>query len=488
MNNLSDTTEKQQIEKETSGSLSLQATRYIPPWKSPYIIGIAGFSGSGKTTVAHKIIKEINEPWTVLLSLDNFYKPLTKEQSKKAFNNEYDLDKPNALDLDLMYRCIKALKEGKKAEIPVYSFAEHARTGETFTIYGANVIIIEGLYTLYSEDMLDLMDCKVYVDTDLDICYSRRLLRDLEERGRELDGIIKQWDSFVKPNSIRYVKPTMQSADIIIRRGSDNKVAMDLLLEHIKKQLESKSAMHLLQLKQLGKQIKALDLSKVHVIPLTNQLRVIKTIILNKKTANDDFIFNFNRVASILITHALDFVEYVPSLPGRGDVITPVGTKLEDTMYVRGEIMAVDIIRGGDCFISSLTRTLPEVKIGKLLIQSDSRTGEPHLHTEKLPALDDKCNVLLFDAQIIAGAAVTMAINVLLDYGVSEERIVVCAYLATETGVTRICNAFPKVQVVVGNLGSRMSDGNNRQKSTGDQDSDWWMANRFIDERYFGTD
>ncbi|KAF6015558.1 hypothetical protein HII12_000717 [Brettanomyces bruxellensis] len=476
--------ETPQAEKDTSSSLSVQATRYNPPWKSPYIIGIAGFSGSGKTTVAHKIIKEINEPWTVLLSLDNFYKPLTREQSKKAFNNEYDLDKPNALDLDLVYKCIKALKDGKKAEIPVYSFAKHARTGETFTIYGANVIIIEGLYTLYSEDMLKLMDCKVYVDTDLDICYSRRLLRDTEERGRDLEGIIKQWDLFVKPNSIRYVKPTMQSADIIIRRGSDNKVAMDLLLEHIKKQLESKSVTHLLQLKQLGRQIKALNLSKVHVIPVTNQLRVIKTILLDKKTSNDDFIFNFNRVASILIAHALDFVEYVTSLPGGEGILTPVGAPVRDTMYVKGEIVAVDIIRGGDCFIPSLTRTLPAVRIGKLLIQSDSRTGEPHLHTEKLPALDSTCNVLLFDAQIIAGAAVTMAINVLLDYGVAEDRIIVCAYLATEAGVTRISNAFPNVQVVVGSLGSRYGG----RKETGDKDSDWWMAYRFIDARYFGTD
>lgn len=456
-----------------------QHSRYIPPWKSPYIIGVAGFSGSGKTTVAHQIIKEINEPWTVLLSLDNFYKPLTPEQSKKAFNNEFDLDKPNALDLDLIYQCIKNLKEGRKAEIPIYSFANHARTGKTFTIYGANVIIIEGLYTLYSEDILKYMDCKVYVDTDLDICYSRRLLRDMVERGRSLDGIIKQWNMFVKPNSLRYVAPTMQSADIIIRRGADNTVAMDLLIEHIKKQLEKKSAEHLLRLKSLGIPLKELDRSRIHALPDTNQNKVMKTIILDSHTSNDAFIFYFDRIASILITKALDYVEYVTGK----SVITPVECEVKDTRYLKNEIVAVNIIRAGDCFIPSLNKTIPGIRVGKLLIQSDTRTGEPHLHTEKLPALNDHCNVLLFDAQIISGAAMTMAIKVLLDYGVQEKYIIVCAYLGTEAGVSRICNAFPGAQVVVGSLGS--SD--TKKKGT-DHDTDWWMCNRFIDSRYFGTE
>ncbi|GMF02354.1 unnamed protein product [Ambrosiozyma monospora] len=124
-------------------------SNYIPPWTSPYVIGVAGFSGSGKTTVAQQIIKQINEPWTVLLSMDNFYKPLTQEQRKKAFNSEYDFDTPEALDLELMFECVRNLKEGKRVEIPVYSFSLHDRTSEKITIYGANVIIIEGIYSLY---------------------------------------------------------------------------------------------------------------------------------------------------------------------------------------------------------------------------------------------------------------------------------------------------------------------------------------------------
>ncbi|GMF52197.1 unnamed protein product [[Candida] boidinii] len=205
------TTGESAIPLNLSSSISslneLDVTQYIPPWKSPYIIGVAGVSGSGKTTVAQQIIEEINQPWTVLVSLDNFYKPLTKEQSAQAFRNEYDFDTPDALDLDLLYECINSLKKGEKAVLPVYSFASHSRTKETITIYGCNVIIIEGIYSLYHSKLLDIMDMKIYVDTDLDICYSRRLLRDIVERGRDLEGIIKQWDTFVKPNSERFVKP-----------------------------------------------------------------------------------------------------------------------------------------------------------------------------------------------------------------------------------------------------------------------------------------
>ncbi|QPG74719.1 hypothetical protein FOA43_002052 [Brettanomyces nanus] len=470
--------------EQHSTSLTQLATRYIPPWKSPYIIGIAGFSGSGKTTVAQKIIQEINEPWTVLLSLDNFYRPLTKEQSDMAFVNEWDLDRPEAIDMDMIYDCIKSLKEGKKTKIPVYSFAKHARTGQYITIYGANVIIIEGLYTLYNPDLLKFMDCKVYVDTDLDICYTRRLLRDMAERGRDLSGIIKQWDSFVKPNSVRNVRPTMQNADVIIPRGSDNTIAMDFLIEHIRRQLDAKSAEHLVQLKALGNEIRPIDLSKVHVLPSNNQIKVIKTILLNRDTLNDDFIFYFNRVASTLITHALDFVEYVPHLDDPPQpVITPTGAVVKDTIFIKNEIIAVDIIRAGDCFIPSLKKIIPGVKVGKLLIQSDSRTGEPHLHTEKLPDLNKNCNVLLFDAQIISGAAATMAIKVLIDYGVQESNVIMCSYLASETGVRRITNAFPEITVVAATL----SHSNHSLKEV-DHDTDSWMANRFIDSRYFGTD
>lgn len=491
-------------------SLSAEASHYIPPWSSPYIIGVAGLSGSGKTTVAQQIIDAINQPWTVLLSLDNFYKPLTPEQRQKAFKNEFDFDEPAALDLDLMYQCVKNLKEGKKTEIPVYSFANHDRTDQKLSIYGANVVIIEGILSLYDKKLLDLIDCKIFVDTDMDLCYSRRLLRDIVHRGRDLEGVIKQWDTFVKPNAVSYVLPTMNNADVIIPRGSDNVIAVNMLIEHIKKQLALKSKEHIHYLKMLGQAKTEIDWSRVHLLPLTNQLKVIKSIILNENSTNDDFIFYFNRLASMLINEALNYVDYTVggALSPPKVITTPVGIKLDpiDAYFQNRPVTGVSIVRSGDCFVSSLRKTIPAARIGKLLIQTDSRTGEPQLHTEKLPlykmkADDDtnfnicqrevkRTNVLLFDAQMISGAGVIMAIKVLLDHGWIQEDIIVVTYTSSRKALTTLMTAFPKIQLVLGcvsldgQLDNEYLDVNS---DIYDKDGDWWMSTRFIDERYYGT-
>lgn len=483
----------------------MEVGKYIPPWESPYIIGIAGLSGSGKTTVAQEIISSINEPWTILLSLDNFYKELTPEQSKLAFLNEYDLDKPTSLDLDLVYECVKSIKQGRKTDIPVYSFAKHKRLpGEKLTIYGANVVIIEGIYALFKPELLELMDCKVFVDTDLDICYSRRLLRDIVHRGRDIKGVIKQWDLFVKPNAVSYVLPTRANADIVIPRGSDNTVALELLIQHLRKQLAQKSIDHINHLKTLGKLLKPINWEKVHVLPNTNQLKAMKTMILNKYTTNDDFIFSFNRIASILISESLDLLDYTAGAIINKTITTPTGATLppDDCYFSLQEVIAVSIVRSGDCFIRSLRRIIPAAKIGKVLIQTDSRTGEPKLHTEKLPKLGEdskeRCpssKILLFDSQTISGAAAIMAIKVLLDHFVQQEQIILVTYTATETGIRSILNVFPNINIVVACVGTGSIDDNHiaptndkdSNKVDLNSDSDWWMATRFIDSRYFGT-
>ena len=456
-------------------------SEYIPPWSSPYIIGIAGLSGSGKTTVAQEIIKSINEPWTILLSLDNFYKELTPELSAKAFNNEYDFDHPDAIDLDLIYECVKSIKNGKKTEIPMYSFSNHQRIkDQSITIYGANVIIIEGIFTLFKKELLDLMDCKVFVDTDIDICYSRRLLRDIVHRGRDIKSVIEQWDAFVKPNAILYVLPTRSNADIVIPRGSDNYIALELLIEHLKNQLKIKSTEHINHLKMLGLKINPINWDNVTIIEETNQVKVIKTILLNKETKNDIFSFYFDRIASILINESLNFVRYVSGDSIGKTIETPINVKINptDVFFQLNEIIAVSIIRSGDCFIKSLRRTIPAAKIGKLLIQTDSRTGEPQLHTEKLPIITKNSQVLLFDAQTISGAASIMAIKILLDHNVDENNIILVNYTTTELAIKRIFHAFPKIKIVTACVGGHGST---------DSDNDWWMCHRFIDNIYYGT-
>lgn len=158
---------------------------YRPPWLALHFVGIAGGSGSGKSTFVAKVIEELNVPWVVVISLDSFYKVLTKEQGEAAFRSEYDLDDPMALDWDLLFQVLRDLKLGKRVELPIYDFATHARKPDkTISLYGANVIVLEGIYALHDKRILDLLDMKVYLDTDPDECFRRRLKRDIEERGR----------------------------------------------------------------------------------------------------------------------------------------------------------------------------------------------------------------------------------------------------------------------------------------------------------------
>ncbi|KAH3685755.1 hypothetical protein WICPIJ_003274 [Wickerhamomyces pijperi] len=461
--------------------------RYTPPWTEPYIIGIAGPSGSGKTSIASKIIQEINTPWTVLLSLDNYYKPLLPEQRKLALTGDWNFDTPDAVDLELCYQTVLDLKEGRKGHVPVYSFTEHARTQDIITVYGANVIVIEGIHALHDEKLRSLMNLKVYVDTELDICLARRLSRDILSRGRDLAGALNQWGRFVKPDAERFVKPTMRSADLIVPRGSENVVAISLLIKHIKKQLIKKSERHLDMLDKLtdavngGMSVK-LD-PKNHpdqlvVLPESNQSKGIYTILLNKHSSRDDFIFYFDRIATTLVNKALESHEFKPVT-----IETPLNVQFR-TVEPQDTPIAVSIIRSGDCFMHSLRKTLPEIAVGKLLIQSDSLTGEPQLHTESLPLSISAKNtkVLLLDAQIISGAAVIMAIQVLLDHGVREEDISVICYLANEIGLRRVLMAFKKVKIVVGVIGFR----ENINPDSG-ENAEVWFRSRFIDARYFGT-
>lgn len=457
---------------------------YIPPWTEPYVIGVAGFSGSGKTSVSQRIILELNQPWTVLLLFDNFYKPLSAEESQQAFNNNYDFDTPNAIDLDLAAATLASLKQGKKTDIPVYSFCHHTRTDKTITVYGANVIIIEGIYALYDERLLSLMDMKIFVDTDLDVCLARRLTRDILYRGRELEGALRQWETFVKPNAVLSVQPTMQNADLVIPRGLDNTTAIELMLKHIKKQLAIKSTLHLSRLKALGHGM-TLDVARLRnlkLLPANNHTAGIHSILFDASTDRTDFIFYFDRMANLLVETALDSLRsYAKAL-----VLCPKNYSYSGRAQLQ-ELVAVSVIRSGDCFMNSIKKTFLAIPIGKLLIQSDSLTGEPQLHMESLPLVDANAAYFLLDAQIISGAGAIMAIQVLIDHNIDQKNIIMITYLLTEIGVKRILNVFPHITLVVGKM-SNMDDFNETYNREHFKDSDWPFRNRFIDSLYFGTD
>ncbi|KAK6459919.1 uridine kinase [Scheffersomyces coipomensis] len=463
----------------------LHGASYIPPWTEPYIIGIAGNSGSGKTSIAQKIVQELNQPWTVLLSFDNFYNPLTEDERKLAFSNNFDFDTPESLDLNLVVETVLSLKKGHKTTIPVYSFEHHNRTDKTITIYGANVIIIEGIYTLYDPRLLDIMDLKIYVDTDLDICLARRLTRDILYRGRDLSGCLQQWEKFVKPNAVKYVNPTMNNADLIIPRGLDNVIAINLMIKHIEKQLILKSSQHLKYLQTLDIKIRDLNEYNVKILPINNQTKGINSILFNEDTERSDFIFYFDRISTIIIEEGLHFInDFEPITVTAAKSYQYQGLKLVD------DIVAISIIRSGDCFMNSIKKTFPEISIGKLLIQSDSKTGEPQLHYDSIPQDIQQNKIMLFDSQIISGAASIMAIQVLLDHDCKPKDIILCCYLSTELGLRRILNVFPEVNIVIGKLSNinDNADGSKWYNPENCKDTDWQFRNRFIDSLYFGTD
>lgn len=431
------------------------AMEYVPPWKEPYFIGIAGCSGSGKTSVASLIIRKLNVPWTIILSMDNFYKELTKDQRALAFESNWDFDSPKAIDFDLAVEVLQSIKQGRKTDVPIYSFTEHRRTESTTTIYGANVVIIEGIYALYDKRILDLLDLKVFVQEDYDVCMARRLHRDIIHRGRELKLSIKQWERFVKPNFIRNIQFTEKAADMIVPNGVENKIALDLLLTHIRLRLKSKSAQHLKELAKLGRDCNEDVQDLVYLPQYSSQLNGIHTILLDVRTSRADFIFYFDRMADILVSLALETI--FESSVEQKLVTTPTNQQFKGVHLPFDRVCAVTMVRGGECFENALKASIPTLSLSRLLIQRNAKTGEPELHVSRLAPIitGGSCSelkVLLSDTQILSGAAAVMAVQILVDHGVSQRNIVFVVYSSSEIGVRRLHAAFPDVKIVVGRV------------------------------------
>ncbi|MCR5182940.1 MAG: uridine kinase [Clostridia bacterium] len=198
--------------------------------KDAIIIGIAGGTGCGKSTMIRKIKEEFNDE-ICILSHDFYYKQhndITFEERKKI-----NYDHPNAFDTDIMIEHIRELARGNAIDRPVYDFTIHNRVDETVRVEPARVIVVEGILIFENKELRDLCDIKVYIDTDADVRIIRRILRDVNERGRTLDNIVQQYLTTVKPMHDEFVEPSKRYADIIVPEGGFNKVALDMLNERI---------------------------------------------------------------------------------------------------------------------------------------------------------------------------------------------------------------------------------------------------------------
>nr|XP_035941434.1 uridine-cytidine kinase-like 1 isoform X3 [Halichoerus grypus] len=620
-----------------------------PPWynehgtqsKEAFAIGLGGGSASGKTTVARMIIEALDVPWVVLLSMDSFYKclppqVLTTQQQEQAAHNNFNFDHPDAFDFDLIVSTLKKLKQGKSVKVPVYDFTTHSRKKDWKTLYGANVIIFEGIMAFADKTLLELLDMKIFVDTDSDIRLVRRLRRDISERGRDIEGVIKQYNKFVKPAFDQYIQPTMRVADIVVPWGSGNTVAIDLIVQHMHSQLEerelsvrgscagicedrvragcgaavglpcitwregsgrdlvlkfscsperhvlglrtscpswglrflcppaawspfafsvqaqegiwagrggshhSPSLSHLMvscsaqpspdgSIRGLGPSLQISHreaaaptctahcphhmrphtvsgvggwgsgrrhpflspqmvcvpraaLASAHqchplprtlsVLKSTPQVRGMHTIIRDKETSRDEFIFYSKRLMRLLIEHALSFLPFQDCV-----VQTPQGQDYAGKCYAGKQITGVSILRAGETMEPALRAVCKDVRIGTILIQTNQLTGEPELHYLRLPKDISDDHVILMDCTVSTGAAAMMAVRVLLDHDVPEDKIFLLSLLMAEMGVHSVAYAFPRVRIITTAVDKRVNDLFRIIPGIGN-----------FGDRYFGTD
>ncbi|NWW35096.1 UCKL1 protein, partial [Panurus biarmicus] len=369
------------------------------------------------------------------------------------------------------------------------------------TVYGANVIVFEGILAFANKELLKLLDMKVFVDTDSDIRLVRRLQRDIMERGRDVAGVIKQYNKFVKPAFEQYIEPTVQVADIVVPRGGENFVALDLIVQHVHSQLEKRE---ITVRAALASAHQGQPLPKtLSVLESTPQVRGMHTIIRNKDTTRDEFIFYSKRLMRLLIEHALSF------LPLKSVTVeTPQGTMYEGKRFHRQRITGVSILRAGETMEQALTAVCKDIRLGKILIQTNLDTGEPEvspaaawhaavrhrhvtdrpcfppqLHYLRLPKEISEDYVILMDSTVSTGAAAMMAVRVLLvrgrlggcgheilvptglsylpvpqDHDVQEDRIFLLSLLMAEMGVHSVAYAFPRVHIITTAVDKRVNE------------------------------
>ncbi len=198
------------------------------------VIGIAGGTGSGKTTITRRLIQAFGEDVSVVHH-DNYYKAHHDMPFEERAKLNYD--HPNAFDTDLMLQHIRQLKQGKSIHCPVYDYSIHDRTDKTILIRPTRVIIVEGILIYESLELCREMDIKIYVDTDADVRILRRIVRDVRDRGRSLEGVIDQYINTVKPMHEQFVEPSKRRADVIIPQGGHNQVALEMVIERVRAHL-----------------------------------------------------------------------------------------------------------------------------------------------------------------------------------------------------------------------------------------------------------
>ena len=202
------------------------------------VIGIAGGTGSGKTTLMKNLVTRFDDCVTVL-SHDNYYKRRDDLSFEERCRINYD--EPDALETSLMARHLELLRQGQAIDCPVYDFTQHNRSTETIRIAPKPVIIVEGILIFENQQLRDLMDIKIFVDTDADVRLCRRIKRDVNKRGRTLESVLQQYQQTVKPMHEKYVEPSKKYANLVVPEGGKNWIALDMIIGHIQRHLDEQN-------------------------------------------------------------------------------------------------------------------------------------------------------------------------------------------------------------------------------------------------------
>jgi len=200
--------------------------------KKSLLIGVAGGTGSGKTSMAKNIVGDLDPSQVVIIEQDSYYYDLAN--IPLDVRHHHNFDHPDAYDFILLKQHMRDLVNGKPINVPIYDYATHTRSAESRVVSGHKIIVLEGIMVLYDNELRDLMDIRIYIETDPDIRFIRRLKRDIKQRGRSVESVIKQYMETVRPMHEQFIAPTKQYADIIIPEGGHNLVAVDLMKTKIR--------------------------------------------------------------------------------------------------------------------------------------------------------------------------------------------------------------------------------------------------------------
>jgi uridine kinase len=330
------------------------------------------------------------------------------------------------------------LKRGLKVEVPVYDFASHSRLSDTTSISGAKVIIFEGIFALYDSRVRDMMDLKLFVDTDADIRLSRRLRRDIAERGRDVLGVLQQYAKFVKPSFDEFIYPTVRYADMIIPRGLENIVAIEVITKHIQRRLDDHEKSLPLEFASNS----TIYHPNVVLLKQTKRLLHLHTIIQDKSISHYEFLFHTEQLARLLVEEGLDLLPFEDQI-----VVTPLGKSFKGKQLKSVKICGISVVRGGVSLEQGLRKVIKDIPIGKIFL-FESGSQESMLEYFKLPDNVSSCYTLVMEDQITTGDSALTAIRVLLEHNVPQEQIIFLSLISSHCGLVNIYNSFPKVRVV----------------------------------------